>query len=78
MAALAAAHDLPVSTHIFTEHSLAIAGSTANCVSVEHMDWFAPLFNEAMELVDGRLVIPDRPGTGFTFAPDLAERFPFT
>lgn len=67
--ALAAAADVPVSTHIFTEHSLAIAGSTQNCISVEHMDWFAPLFNEELELVDGKLQIPDRPGTGFTFRP---------
>ena len=26
-----------------------------------------PLFNEAPELVDGQLVVPDRPGHGFTF-----------
>ena len=69
MRALAAAADVPVSTHIFTEQSLAIAGSTQNCISVEHMDWFAPLFNEELELVDGKLQIPDRPGTGFTFRP---------
>ncbi len=75
-AATAAANHLPVSTHFFTEHSLAVAGSTANCVSVEHIDWFAPLFVEEIELDDGKLVIPERPGTGFTFAPDLADRFP--
>ena len=34
-AALAAAHDIPISTHIFTEHSLSIGGSSANCMSVE-------------------------------------------
>ena len=27
----------------------------------------APLFNEEIEMVDGQLVVPDRPGTGFTF-----------
>lgn len=68
-AAGAAMVDVPISTHFFTEHSLAIAGATQNCVSVEHIDWFAPLFNEAVELVDGKLQIPDRPGTGFTFRP---------
>ncbi|NDH97437.1 MAG: mandelate racemase/muconate lactonizing enzyme family protein, partial [Actinobacteria bacterium] len=31
------------------------------------IDWFQPLFNEAPELVDGQLVVPDRPGHGFTF-----------
>ncbi len=66
-AAAAAARDVPVSSHFFTEHSLAIAGSIHNCISVEHIDWFAPLFNEEVELRSGKLVIPDRPGTGFTF-----------
>ncbi len=75
-AATAASNHLPISTHFFTEYSLAIAGSTANCISVEHIDWFAPLFVEDVELLDGDLVVPDRPGTGFTFAPQLAQRFP--
>ncbi len=66
-AAGAAMFDTPISTHFFTEHSLAIAGATQNCVSVEHIDWFAPLFNEEIEFADGKLRIPDRPGTGFTF-----------
>jgi len=60
-------HNTPVSSHFFTEYSLSLAGSLANCVSVEHIDWFTPLFNEDVELRDGELVIPDRPGTGFTF-----------
>jgi len=75
-AAAAAAQHVPVSSHFFTEYSLAIAGSTQNCISVEHVNWFAPLFNESVELRDGKLVVPDRPGTGFTFAPDLADRYP--
>lgn len=65
-AAVAAVYDVPVSSHFFTEYSLAMAGSIANCISVEHVDWFAPLFAEQVELRNGRLVIPDRPGTGFT------------
>ncbi len=70
-AAYAATHDIAVSTHIFSEHSLALAGSLPGCVSVEHMDWFAPLFVESMDLNDaGELVIPDRPGAGFTFDED--------
>jgi L-alanine-DL-glutamate epimerase-like enolase superfamily enzyme len=64
---LAAADDLPVSSHFFTEYSLCVAAATPNCVSVEHVDWFAPLFNESVELAEGKLTVPDRPGTGFTF-----------
>lgn len=67
-AALAAAKDTPLSTHFFTEHSLCVAAATPNCISVEHIDWFAPLFSESIELLDGQLLIPDRPGTGFTFS----------
>ena len=65
--ALASTHNVGVSPHFFTEYSLSIAGSTPNCISMEHVDWFQPLFNEELELDAGQLVIPDRPGTGFTF-----------
>jgi len=72
--ALAAANNCPVSSHFFTEQSLSLAGSLHNCVSVEHCDWFAPLFNESIELVDGQLVVPNRPGTGFTFNRETVNR----
>lgn len=64
--ALADAHNLKISTHFFTEQSLCIAGAALNCISVEHIPWFASLFHEELELVNGELLIPQRPGTGFT------------
>ena len=67
VAVLAASFNLPISTHIFTEQSLCIAGSAPNCISVEHMPWFEALFQERMKIVGGELLIPERPGTGFTF-----------
>ncbi|MEO0369642.1 MAG: mandelate racemase/muconate lactonizing enzyme family protein, partial [Pseudomonadota bacterium] len=67
VAAFAQANNTPISTHIFTEQSLCIAGSTPNCISVEHMPWFQPLFREDMVLRDGELQIPSRNGTGFSF-----------
>ena len=73
--ALASSAGVPVSTHFFTEHSLTVAASTPGCLSVEHIDWFAPLFAEQMELVDGQLVVPDRPGTGFTFDEAARTRY---
>ena len=59
-AALASAHNVPISTHIFTEHSLCIGGSEPGCISVEHMPWFEPLFKEPMEIDNGKIKIPDR------------------
>jgi L-alanine-DL-glutamate epimerase-like enolase superfamily enzyme len=74
-AALASAYHIPVSTHIFTEQSLCVAASEPNCISVEHMPWFSPLFNEPLELNDGSLKVPDRPGIGFTFNHEAVERY---
>lgn len=70
-AALASCYNIPISTHIFTEQSLSIAGSAANCISVEHVDWFAALFNETMQVQDGYILMPDAPGLGFTFNYDF-------
>lgn len=75
VAALASAYHLPISTHIFTEYSLCIAGSEPNCISVEHMPWYAKLFNETLQLDNGNLIIPDRPGTGFTFNQQAIKTF---
>ena len=73
-AALAACFDMPVTTHIFTEHSLCIAGHAASCTWLEHMPWFESLFRETLTVEDGRVALPDRPGTGFTFDPDAVDR----
>ncbi len=75
VAALAEAHDLPISPHIFSEQSLAIAGSAPNCTYLEYMPWFEPLYNETMAVEDGMVAMPDRPGVGFTFDMDAVERY---
>ena len=72
---LASARHKSMSTHIFTEYSLCIAGSAPNCINVEHIPWYAPLFNESLEMVDGELLIPQRPGTGFTFNQDAIKEY---
>ena len=74
VAALAAACDVPISTHVFTEYSLCIAGAEANCISVEHMPWNEPLFNESMDIEDGKIAIPARPGHGFSFDKQAIKR----
>ena len=72
---LAAAYQVPVSPHVFSEQSLSLAGSLANVNYLEHMPWFAALYRERMELADGMIRMPDGPGTGFTFDPAAIERF---
>ena len=75
VAAIASAYHIPVSSHIFTEQSICIAASEVNCISVEHMPWFSPLFNETIEIEEGSIAVPDRPGLGFTFNHDAIAGF---
>ena len=35
---------------------------------VEHFDWLDPLFNERLEIQDGRMHVSSRPGLGFTLS----------
>ncbi len=35
---------------------------------VEHFDWLEPLFNERLELQDGRMLVPTRPGLGLSLS----------
>lgn len=70
------AQGLPVSPHIFSEHSLHIVASAPNATWCEHMPWFGRLFNEDMVVEqDGMIRVPDRPGTGFTFDWNSIEAY---
>ncbi|OZI54196.1 L-talarate/galactarate dehydratase [Bordetella genomosp. 5] len=35
---------------------------------VEHFDWLEPLFNERLEIRDGRMLVPHRPGLGLSLS----------
>ncbi|ARP96326.1 L-talarate/galactarate dehydratase [Bordetella genomosp. 13] len=35
---------------------------------LEHFEWLGPMFNEQMQLKDGRMYVSDRPGLGFTLS----------
>ena len=74
VAHMAEAFDIPVSPHVYTEQCLQLCGALHNINYSEFMPWFAPLYNESTDLVDGDLLIPDRPGLGFTFNPEAIAR----
>ena len=74
-AAIASVYHVPISTHIFTEQSICIGAAEPNCLSVEHMPWFTPLFNETLEISDGYLQASRQPGIGFTFNRETINRF---
>lgn len=73
--ALAAAHDLPVSSHLFPEQSLQLMASIPNATLLEHVGWFSPLYSEQLEFKNGSALVPHRPGWGFNFDPSSLQRY---
>ncbi len=75
VAHMADALDIPVSSHIYTEQSIGLVAALGNATYLEHMPWFGSLFRESLEMRDGMVIVPERPGFGFTFDPDAVERY---
>lgn len=66
VARLAEAYDVPISSHLFTEMSLQLMATLPGARFIEYMPWFETLYREPLQLENGELVVPDRPGWGFT------------
>jgi L-alanine-DL-glutamate epimerase-like enolase superfamily enzyme len=75
VAHMADAVDVPISSHIYSEQSLTLMAALGNATYLEHMPWFDSLFCEKLEMKDGMIVVPERPGFGFTFDKDAVERY---
>ena len=75
VAHMAEALDLPVTPHLFTEQCLQLCAVLPNCFYAEHISWFETLFAEPLEMEDGCLLVPDRPGLGFSFDADAVARY---
>ncbi|SAK56067.1 mandelate racemase/muconate lactonizing protein [Caballeronia hypogeia] len=69
-----AARDVPVSPHIFTEHSMHIVASSRHGMYCESFPWFEPLFRQKVTLDEkGHAPMPTGPGVGFEFDWDRLE-----
>ncbi|HEU4947859.1 MAG TPA: mandelate racemase/muconate lactonizing enzyme family protein [Kribbella sp.] len=66
LAALADHHGLQLAPHFAMEIHLHLAAAYPREPWVEHFEWLDPLFNERLETHDGRMIVPNRPGLGFT------------
>ncbi len=54
--------------HFAMEIHLHLAAAYPEEPWLEHFEWIEPLFNERLELKDGRMHLPTRPGLGFTLS----------
>lgn len=60
--------------HFAMEIHLHLAAACAHEPWLEHFEWLGPMFNEQMQLKDGRMWVSDRPGLGFSLS-ELARRW---
>ncbi|MFN2519638.1 MAG: mandelate racemase/muconate lactonizing enzyme family protein [Candidatus Limnocylindria bacterium] len=68
------AHELGVlvAPHFAPELHVHLAAAQPREGWVEYFDWLRPLFNERLELRDGFVLVPDRPGLGLSLDPAAA------
>jgi mandelate racemase len=74
-AALAHAHGIDMSSHLFPEFSVHLLGVTPTGHWLEYMDWAAPLLQEPLRVQNGVAQIPDRPGAGIAWDEDAVKRY---
>jgi len=68
IAAMAEAAGLMLAPHFAMELQVHLAAAYPSEPWVEHFDWLEPLFNERLEIRDGRMLVPTRPGLGLSLS----------
>ena len=72
---LCEAYHITCSSHVFAETSLPLLASFRTGDWLEHMPWFEVLYGAKIELDgEGRALVTDRPGWGFTFDQEAVKR----
>jgi len=74
-AALAHAHGVEMSSHLFPEVSAHLLAATPTGHWLEWMDWAQAIVEEPMTFVDGCAVAPERPGNGLRWNAAAVERY---
>ena len=68
IAAQAEAAGLMLAPHFAMELHVHLAAACPSEPWVEHFDWLEPLFNERLQIRDGRMLVPTRPGLGLSLS----------
>jgi mandelate racemase len=74
-AALAHAHGLELSSHLFPEFAAHLPAVSPAGHWLEYLDGSDAILKEPYEIRDGRRVIPDRPGTGFQWNEQAVGKY---
>lgn len=63
-AALGEAHGIRLSSHIFFENSAHLLCATPTAHWLEYEEWFNPIMEQPLRIVEGAAVLDERPGSG--------------
>ncbi|MCE2998999.1 MAG: mandelate racemase/muconate lactonizing enzyme family protein [Betaproteobacteria bacterium] len=73
IAGMAEAFNLPVVSHLAPEIHVHLVSAVPNGLTVEYMPWSSRLFKEVVQLKDGKLSVPQKPGLGLEFDPKVVQ-----
>jgi len=73
-AALASAHGIEMSSHLFPEVSSQLLAVTPTAHWLEYVDWAAPILEHPLRIERGHAVAPERPGNGLSWNRQAVER----
>ena len=71
--AMAEQRQLQLAPHFAMEIHLHLAAAYPLEPWVEHFEWLSPLFNERIEIAEGRMLVPPRPGLGLSLSKRASE-----
>jgi L-alanine-DL-glutamate epimerase-like enolase superfamily enzyme len=71
IATLAEHAGLMLAPHFAMELHIHLAAAYPKEPWVEHFEWLEPLFNERIEIRDGRMLVPTRPGLGVSLSEQV-------
>ena len=75
VAALAHAHGLPVSSHLWPEVSARLLCCTPTAHWLEYSDMWNPILTDPLAVADGMAVAGDEPGSGLDWDEDAVRRY---
>lgn len=76
-AAIADAHALPMSTHLFPEISAHLMCVTPTAHWLEYVDWANPVLRAPLEIRDGCAIVPEVPGCGLEWDEARVREYAF-
>src|SRR5437016_744997 len=75
IAGMAEAFNLPVVSHLVPEIHAHLITGIPNGLTVEYMPWTLKLYRETPAIDNGEIVVPDKPGLGIEFDPEVLKRY---